>query len=116
MIVWLDHLIFGNGYGLASPGLDTRFYWLVDKRTGKGDLYNLIAGGLGAQLRSRQWRHPRAGEERELCGRTFVPYGSVRSGPRVEVSWSWRALPHELEKANLALAELAREIGTGMYR
>lgn len=61
MILWLDHLIFGNGYGLRSPYFDNRYYWL------SGQLYTW-SGWLGAQLQSFQWFHPKPGEERRLGG------------------------------------------------
>lgn len=117
MIVWLDHKIFGNGYGLRSPYFDDRFYWL------SGEFYTW-SGGLGAQLQSFQWRHPRAGEERELCGHKFRPFYSERRFmwlwrshvfgfplpvARVRVSWCTH-LPDKLDEANETLRQLRREL------
>lgn len=85
-MLWLDHLIFGNGYGLKSPFFDNRFYWL------KGNLYT-FSFGFGVQLTSFQWFHPNAGERRHLCGRTFQPLYSRRRGPRVMVGWSMATMP-----------------------
>ncbi|AEI71065.1 hypothetical protein [EBPR siphovirus 2] len=95
-MLWLDHLIFGNGYGLGSPYFDNKFYWLVDtnfdRRHKYGRLYTLI-GGHGAQLSSREWTHPKPGTRRRLLGREFQAFSSTRKGPRVDVSWAivrWR--------------------------
>jgi hypothetical protein len=115
MILALDHLIFGNGYGMASPFCDARYYWLVDthhqKRSGRnGELYQYGAG-FGAQLRSRQWTHPRAGERRRLAGREFVVFHSTRRWFRVEVAWSMVGLPRAIDEANAALRELERDLG-----
>ncbi len=95
-MLWLDHLIFGNGYGLKSPYFDNKFYWLVDtsfdRKHERGRLYTWI-GGLGAQLSSREWTHPKPGECRKLLGREFKPFNSNRKGLRVDVSWAitrWR--------------------------
>lgn len=108
MILWLDHLIFGNGHGLATPYFDGRFYWL------SGRLYT-FSGGLGAQLTSYEWRHPKAHERRILCGREFKPFHSRRSWLRVRISWAWVDLPRDLNAANEALRELADEIGREHY-
>lgn len=105
----LDHLIFGNGRGLATPYSDGVFYWL------DGDLYTFHPG-YGAQLRSFQWTHPRAGEVRRLCGRDFRPFHSVRRWGRVEVAWRWIDLPAGLEAANAALADLRRDLGDWSLR
>lgn len=84
MIVWLDHLIFGNGCGLGSPHFDKKFYWLGGKR---GQLYHWI-GGFGAQIGSFQWTHPKPGERRKLFGHEFTPFDSERCWLRVRVSWA----------------------------
>jgi hypothetical protein len=104
MILWLDHLIFGNGRGMASPHFDQRFYWL------RGELYH-FSPGLGAQLYSMQWRHPNAGERRRICGREFKPVYSHRRWYRVMVAWSWVGLPNTLDEAHAALRQLERELG-----
>lgn len=44
MILELDYLIFGNGYGMAAPRHDNVFYWL------SGELYT-FSYGFGAQLK-----------------------------------------------------------------
>jgi hypothetical protein len=119
MILWLDHKIFGNGYGLSSPYFDDRFYWLA------GELYTFMHG-FGAQLHSMQWRHPRAGERRHLFGYDFVPLHSSRSflwlwrdggislpTPicRVVVAWSRIDLPRDLDEANAELRHMETQIG-----
>src|SRR3546814_6094408 len=76
MILPLDHLIFGNGHGMKSPYFDNRFYWL------SGELYTWI-GGLGAQLRSIQWRHPKPGEVRHLCRRSEEHTSELQSLMRI---------------------------------
>lgn len=80
MIIWLDHKIFGNGRGMKSPFHDDSFYWL------SGQLYKFTFG-FGAQLRSYQWTHPKAGERRNLIGRQFTPLHSHRRWFRVSVAW-----------------------------
>lgn len=112
MIVWLDHLIFGNGHGLASPYCDSHFYWL------NGEVYHWI-GGHGAQLASFQWTHPKPGERRIIRGVEFQVFRSDRKwltvGPgglrlfplpiaRVEVTWAMVGFPHNINLANAALA------------
>jgi hypothetical protein len=107
MILWLDHLIFGNGHGMASPLSDERFYWL------SGELYT-FGHGLGAQLRSVQWRHPRPGERRLLCRREFVVFSSRRRWGRVEVYWALVGLPHDLDDAHAALRQLETRLGRAL--
>jgi len=87
MIIWLDHLIFGNGHGLKTPYFDDKFYWLKDAKTGKSEFYQ-FSGGYGAQLTSFQWRHPRPGERRRLRGVDFTAFQSSRQWCRVRVSWA----------------------------
>lgn len=108
MILWLDHLIFGNGRGMKSPYWDDRFFWL------DGELYTAMYG-FGAQLHSYQWTHPKAGERRHLCGRDFVPLHSTRRWGRVEVAWSWADLPKDINEANSELAQLRKELGSEHY-
>lgn len=103
VFLWLDFLIFGNGYGLGAPSSDQAFFWL------DGNLYTWI-GGHGAQLRSFQWMHPRPGERRRLVGRDFEPFSSRRYGLRVDVSWRMVNFPRDLAEANAAIMALKREI------
>lgn len=103
MIIWLDHLIFGNGHGLKSPYFDDRYYWL------SGRLYTW-SGWLGAQLQSFQWFHPRPGEERRLGGRIYKPFHSVRQGLRVRVCWCTK-LPDDINAANALLRQIQSELG-----
>lgn len=105
MTFWLDNQIFGNGHGMKSPYWDNRFYWL------SGRLYTWI-GGLGAQLQSTQWLHPKPGETRRLAGRDYKPFNSVRSGLRVRVSWATK-LPDDLKEVQAVLSSIERELGTG---
>jgi len=107
MIVWLDHRIFGNGFGLRSPFFDDRYHWLGGK---SGELYTYSAG-FGAQLRSFQWTHPRAGERRRLGGYDFVVVHSTRRWFRVTVSWSWVDLPKDVDQANAALRNMEAGLG-----
>jgi hypothetical protein len=107
MILWLDHRIFGNGWGLKSPFWDNRFYWL------KGELYTFM-GGFGAQLHSIQWRHPKAGERRRLIGREFVVLHSNRRWGRVIVAWAMVAMPRDIDAANAAIRLLERDLNSTM--
>lgn len=119
MSLWLDHKIFGNGHGLASPYFDTKFYWL------SGELYTFMQG-FGAQLHSFQWRHPLAGERRRLFGYDFEPLHSRRyflwlwrdsyfaiPTPicRVSVAWARVDLPKSTDEANAELRHMATQIG-----
>lgn len=108
MILWLDHLIFGNGRGMKSPYFDSRFFWL------NGELYTAMSG-FGAQLHSYQWTHPKAGERRRICGRDFIPLHSSRRWIRVEVAWSWVGLPKDINEANEELRQLEKELGREHY-
>lgn len=118
MIVWLDHKIFGNGYGMASPYFDGKFYWL------SGQFYTFMHG-FGAQLHSYQWRHPKAGEERKLSGRCYRPFHSHRRWlylwrdkywavrlpiARVEVAWCTH-LPENIDAANAEIREIEKKLG-----
>lgn len=88
MIVWLDFLAFGNGWGMGMPHCDGILYWLKDANTKRSEFYT-FSPGLGAQLHSYQWRHPNAGEERALANFTFRPLHSTRKRfGRVEVAWA----------------------------
>ena len=113
MMLWLDHLIFGSGYGLCSPYFDDTFYWLVDtsngRKGGKGRLYT-YCGGFGAQLRSIEWRAPKPGTRRQLAGVTFTVFSTSRRGPRVDVAWSMR-LPDNIDLANAKLREFRERLG-----
>ncbi|OYU91941.1 MAG: hypothetical protein CFE29_03590 [Bradyrhizobiaceae bacterium PARB1] len=122
MIMWLDHKVFGNGHGLASPYFDDKFYWL------SGQLYTWM-GGLGAQLHSFQWRHPLASERRKLFGYEFQVFHSRRQflwlwrdrwfaipTPicRVSVAWARTDLPRDLNEANAELRHMATQVGNSM--
>lgn len=115
MILALDHLVFGNGYGLASPYFDATYHWLVDTSVGErngrnGRLYNFI-GGLGAQLRSFEWFAPPAGTRRVLGGREFRVFQVSRRGLRVDVSWAMTGLPAGLDAQNAEIREFGRRLG-----
>lgn len=107
MIRPLDFWLFGNGHGLGAPHFDQPFYWL------SGTFYTWI-GGYGAQLQSFQWRHPRPGEERILCGVRFRPFHSVRSGLRVRVSWATN-LPSNLNASNDWLRQFKAHLGSPLF-
>lgn len=92
MIPALDFRIFGNGHGFGAPYWDQTFYWL------SGEFYTYMAG-LGAQLHSVQWTHPKAHEVRRLCGVDFRPFSSRSKWGRVMVAWSTK-LPDDLTAAN----------------
>lgn len=129
MILWLDHKIFGNGYGMASPYFDGKFYWLRDRlndQLGRGELYTFM-GGHGAQLRSYQWRHPLPGNRRRLFGYDFEPFSSSRyflwlwrDSPfpipipvcRVRVSWARVDLPDDIDEANAELRHMEKQVGS----
>lgn len=107
MIRALDFRIFGNGYGLGAPYFDQTFYWL------SGRFYTFM-GGLGAQLHSIQWTHPKPGEVRKICGVEFRPFNSHRRWGRVMVSWSTR-LPRELDQANEWLRQFKAHLGSPCF-
>jgi len=121
MALWLDHKIFGNGFGLGSPFFDQRYYWLVDtsngRQKGRGTLYTFM-GGFGAQLHSRQWRHPKPGERRRLAGREFVAFRSSRRWLRVEVAWSMADAPStsNIDDLNAAIRSLKKDLDSGVTR
>lgn len=112
-MLWLDHKIFGDGHGLRSPYFDNRFYWLVDtsadRKRRDGALYTFMHG-LGAQLISRQWTHPRAGERRRLIGREFIPLHSNRRWGRVEVAWTMVRMPSDIDGKNAAIRALKADL------
>jgi len=79
--LWLDFLIFGNGYGLACPAFNQIFYWI------EGRFYRHI-GGYGAQLRSFEWRCPLPGTTRILLGRKFKVFLCHKRFIRWDCSWA----------------------------
>lgn len=103
MILFLDHKLFGNGYGLKSPYFDSAFYWL------NGELYT-FAYGFGAQLQSIQWTHPVPGERRTLAGREFVVFSSRREWLRVVVYWSMVNMPKDLEHMCITIKKLKSDL------
>lgn len=107
MIRPLDFWLFGNGYGCGAPLCDQVFYWL------SGGFYTWI-GGHGAQLQSFQWRHPRPGEVRRICGVDFRPFNSNRTGPRVRVSWA-ASLPCPLNEANDWLRQFKAHLSSPLW-
>lgn len=115
MLVWLDHKIFGNGFGIAAPYFDYRYYWLVDtegrERSGKNGTLYTYSAGFGAQLTSFQWTHPKPGERRRLIGREFRAFSSERCWGRVRVSWSMK-LPADIDAANATLRKLAADLNS----
>lgn len=114
MILALDHLIFGSGYGLASPFFDATYHWLVDTSVGErngrnGRLYN-FTGGLGAQLHSIEWFAPPAGTRRILAGREFKVFQASRRGLRVDVAWAMTRMPQDLDAANAEITEFRQRL------
>ena len=103
MILELDYLIFGNGYGMAAPRHDNVFYWL------SGELYT-FSYGFGAQLKSFQWTHPKPGERRTLAGREFVVFNSYRRWVRVNVSWAMTRMPSNIDGMNAAIRKLQADL------
>jgi hypothetical protein len=103
-MLWLDHRIFGNGHGLRSPYFDNRFYWL------SGHLYTWI-GGLGAQLQSFQWFHPKPQERRVLAGHEFRPFISERKWLRVRVSWALVRQPTSLDASHDLIRGIEMKLG-----
>lgn len=102
-MLWLDHKIFGNGYGMKTPHCDGVFFWV------SGDLYTW-SHGFGAQMYSRQWTHPIAGERRVLAGKEFIVFSSKRYGLRVEVAWSMVGLSKDINEANDELRAFHRRL------
>src|SRR3546814_793130 len=104
MVMALDFAIFGNGRGMSAPYFAQTFYWLPYKLDGdtrdtrRGAFYTYL-GGFGAQLYSRQWRHPNAGEVRIIKGRRFRPLHSHRRWLRVAIAWT-TSLPRDIDQAN----------------
>lgn len=111
MTLTLDQWIFGNGHGLKSPYFDDIYLWLVDtkpaERSGSNGRRYTWIGGIGAQLRSFEWRVPKPGTRRILAGREFVVFNATRRGLRVDVSWALVGLPRSLDEANAAIRELS---------
>lgn len=116
-MLWLDHLIFGNGRGICSPYFDNTFYWLVDtsggRGAGRGRLYTYF-GGFGAQMRSMEWRAPKAGTCRQLAGVTFTVFSVTRRGPRVDVAWAMR-LPDDIDLANAKLRDFRERLSGHLF-
>lgn len=115
MILALDHLLFGNGFGLASPLNDRTYHWLVDTSDGKregrnGRLYSFMVG-LGAQLHSIEWFAPPAGTSRVLGGRKFYVFSSCRRGLRVQVAWAMSRVPDELDAALADIRGFGQRLG-----
>lgn len=106
MMIWLDHKIFGSGRGLRTPYWDGAFYWL------SGELYT-FSPGLGAQLHSIQWTHPKAGERRYLCGRWFRPLHSQRQWGRVKISWAMEGLKGDLDSVHAEIRRLKSDLDYG---
>lgn len=102
-MLWLDHLLFGNGNGIKSPYFDNIFYCL------SGRLYT-YSFGYGAQLHSTQWFHPIAGEKRVLAGETFVVFNSTRRWLRVQVAWSLVRLPEDITNAANAIRKFKAKL------
>ena len=118
MILSLDFMIFGNGFGLGAPYFAQTFYWLPYTMDGdekrRGDFYTFM-GGFGAQLISRQWTHPNAGETRLIKGRKFRPLHSRRRWLRVEVAWGMK-LPKDIDQANAEIRALRRDLDDSLVR
>ncbi|MGX5776998.1 hypothetical protein [Methylorubrum zatmanii] len=115
MILALDHLVFGNGYGLASPYFDATYHWLVDTSAGErngrnGRLYK-FNNLLGAQLRSIEWFAPPAGTRRVLAGREFRVFQVSRRGLRVDVAWAMTRLPRDIDAANAEISAFGARLG-----
>lgn len=97
MILWLDHWIFGNGFGLRSPYYDDIFYWLKDAYTDKSELYTFWPG-FGAQLHSIQWYKPKRFETRMICGRELCAVNWKTAWGRVYISWGLSGGGADLEE------------------
>lgn len=108
MILWLDHKIFGNGFGLGAPFWDQRYFWLTRDHK-RGELYTFMHG-FGAQLHSIQWLHPKPGERRHLSGYEFRVFQSSRRWCRVMVSWGLTRLPEDIDAANAMLRQVETDL------
>lgn len=119
-MLWLDHKIFGNGYGFGSPYCNNCFYWVNDtlrsprqRKVGRGGELYTFMHGFGAQLHSIQWRTPKPGERRMLVGREFRPFSVSRRWFRVMVSWSTH-LPESIDAANAELDAIRHDLQKGV--
>lgn len=93
-MLWLDHLLFGNGRGMKSPHADSLFYWL------DGRFYGW-SGWFGCQLQSFEWRRMPAGTRRRLVDRDFVVVATQRRWLRVRTTWSMTGNPTSEEIRSL---------------
>jgi len=114
-MLWLDFLLFGNGYGMQSPYHDDKFYWLVDTnqkdRKGKNGRLYRFCGGLGAQLQSYEWFAPPAGTRRTLCGVEYKINYTIRYCLlRVECSWEAVDAPPGLDAKHAYIRMLKSEL------
>lgn len=107
--IWLDFLLFGNGFGTGAPFWDTTFYW-------KGGRFYTFMHGHGAQLHSFEWTVPYPGTRRTIGGKKFEAFSAHRKGPRVHVSWAWVDLPRDLDEANAAIRQLRADMGDSMMQ
>ena len=107
MIVWLDHLAFGNGHGMKSPFSNNMFYWL------SGDMYTFFAG-YGAQFTSWRWFFPDENEKVVLeigdSTYTLVPFSSRRNWLRVIVTWRCLEMPDNFLEQGFFLTKLKNEL------
>lgn len=102
--LWLDHLIFGNGHGMATPYWRGSFYWLDH------ELY-WRTGAFGSQLASVQWSTPAPQERRTLLpGRTFQPYSASRRWGRCLVTWRAVDFPADLNQGHAYLQQLDHDL------
>jgi hypothetical protein len=78
---------FGNGFGLSAPYFGGTYFWLRDMKTKRCAWYTWL-GGFGAQLHSYELRAPKAGTERLIKGRLYVPFREPqRRFLTVEIAW-----------------------------
>jgi hypothetical protein len=101
--LWLDFLIFGNGFGIGAPAFPQTFTWY------EGRFYSWI-GGFGAQLQSFEWRCPPAGTRRRIAGRDYRVFNASRRWLRCRVAWELCRFPHDINEANALLPVLKREL------
>lgn len=104
-MLWLDHLIFGDGYGLRSPSCDDVYYWVGGKLI-------VWSGGYGSQLNTFQWFKPNVEDRIKVCGYEMRPFLSQRGRfpLRWRVSWCFVSHPDKSSEHNAQITDLRNKL------